>query len=116
MPAKASPSTPAPGDLGRLVETEQRLESRLKAAREEGERLVVAAREAAQAGEARLDAEVEDLHQRLQVDADAERRSRIGEIEQASQAEIAAFDGVDAATLAGLARHVVKGVVSARAP
>ena len=111
---KTNASPPPAADLPRLVETERRLDERLVAARAEATRIVVAAREAVQAREAGLQAELDEIERRLREAVDAEGAGRAREIEAAAERAVEAYDRVDEVRIGELARYVVAQVVGER--
>ena len=105
---------PAPaGDLGRLIETEQRLEARLAEAAEEARRLVEAARAAAFGAEEAMERELQEAAQRLEAEIEADRRRQAEAIAAEARRQASAFEHVTPRRVAELARYVVDRVVAA---
>lgn len=102
---------PPPGELARLLDTERRLEERLRQARAEAEALVVRAREDGAAREAALAAELAALERRLDEALEAERRQREAELAAAAERDAAAYAAVPAARLAAVARVLAERLV-----
>ena len=103
-----APASPNGGDLGRLLETEARLEESLGAARAEAARLVAEAEGAAQSREAALDAELDALGRRLEAEIAAQRDAAQRDVAAAAQREAERFDGVSDRRIGELARRVVE--------
>lgn len=102
---------PATGELGRLLETEQRLEQRLQAARREAAALVDQARQAARAREARLAEELEAAERDLRRRVTDETNRHIRALGQKAEAEVRRFAGAPDSVIDRLARMVVERVV-----
>ena len=92
------------GDLARLLETEQRLEDRVAAARAEAADGVVRAQQAAAQEDAATDAQLAAAGQALDATLAEEGRRRGAEIAAAAEAEVQAYDRVPAARIAAIAQ------------
>jgi vacuolar-type H+-ATPase subunit H len=99
--------------LARLLSTEARLEQLLRRAHDEAEALVTAARDAAQAREAALTAEVETLGRKLAATIGEERQRQERELAESGNAQVRRFDEVSAGEIEVLARYVVERVIGA---
>lgn len=96
-------ATPGRGDLARLLETERRLEERLRAAGAEAETVVARAQLEAERQEATLEAELAEAGRRLDESLAAEDRRRAAEIADAAAREVEAYGRVTPARLAAVA-------------
>lgn len=107
------PSSPPPsgGDLARLLDTETRLEQALQRARDEANRLVTEAREAARVRQAALGAELEAEAERLAAEIAGERDRTAQEIALAARRDTERFDAVPAGRIRDMARRVVERVI-----
>ena len=103
-----TPASPPTGDLARLLETERRLEERLRAARAEADALVARAQQEAERQEAALETELADGARRLDESLAAEGRRRAAEIAEAAVGEAQAYERVTAARLAAVARTLAE--------
>ena len=99
VPTPASPQ----GEFARLLETERRLDERLRQARAEAEALVAAAQAEAARRETALAAELEGDALRLDAELAAEQRRREQEVADAARAEGEAYDGVAPARVTAIA-------------
>jgi vacuolar-type H+-ATPase subunit H len=104
----ATPALSPQGDLARLLETERRLEERLRAARTEADALVAQAQQEAERQEAALAAELADGARRLDESLAAEGQRRAAEIAEAAVGEAQAYERVTAARLAEVARALAE--------
>lgn len=103
-------------DLDRLIATEQRLDEKLRRAREEAARLVQEAEAAARAHEAELATELEEAAQRFAAETAAEREQRVREVREEAVAEVKRYEGVSAACVSRAARDVVARLVGGEEP
>lgn len=104
---------PSPGtDLSRLIETEERLGQILEQAREEGARIVVAARDAAVAAELEMDRERGRDRERIEVEVKQESSRRAAEALAVGRRAAVALDGLPETLISELARQVVERLVS----
>jgi hypothetical protein len=99
--------------LARLLSTEARLEEKLRRAREEAAGLVTAARDAAQAREAALAAELETLGRQLEVTIADERQRQERELAESARAQVQRFDQASPEEIEALARYVVERLIGA---
>ncbi len=98
---------PSTGELDGLLTAERRLEAELAEARREAEELVRLAQEHESDADARLDAELEAEAESLRS---AHRRSleaRCAAVRSDMREQLTALEGLDAASLRGLAETVV---------
>jgi hypothetical protein len=100
-------SAEGPGDLARLLETEQRLEGELRITRERAELLRHEAIEAARRREAGIDAALAAAEQALTTEIGAERGRREAEITADADRTIARYEGLDDSRLAAVAGELV---------
>src|SRR5512147_2371876 len=84
-------------DLDRLIATEQRLDEKLRRAREDAARLVQEAEAAARAREAEVAAELAAAAQRFATETAAERERRVREVHAEAVAKVKRFDEVSTA-------------------
>ncbi|HSD31514.1 MAG TPA: hypothetical protein VLB49_06360 [Gemmatimonadales bacterium] len=103
-------------DLDRLIATEQRLDEKLRRAREESARLVQEAQAAARAREAEVAAELEAAAQRFAAETAAERERRVREVQAEAVAKVKRYEGVSAARVTQAARDVVARLVGGEEP
>lgn len=103
-------------DLDRLIATEQRLDEKLRRAREEAARLVQEAQAAARAREAELAAELEAAAQRFAAETAAERERRVQAVRDEAVAHVQRYEGVTAARVSHAARDVVARLVGGEEP
>ena len=103
-----TPTRAPPSDLARLLETEQRLEERLRTARAEAEGLVAQAHEAAGHEEATLDAQLAEAGRQLDERLAAEARARVAEIAESAERQVQAYERVSATRLAAVARKLAE--------
>jgi len=96
------------GDLARLLETERRLEERLRAARAEAEALVAQAQQAAEQEDAALEAQLADAARLLDESLAAEGRRRTAEIADAADRKAQAYERVPPARLSAVARALAE--------
>lgn len=96
-----------PGELTRLLETEQRLEGELRAARARAEVLRAEAVEAARRRVAGIDAALAAAEQALTTELTAERRRREAEITAAADQTIARYEKIDDTRVLVVARELV---------
>lgn len=96
------------GDLGRLLETERRLQDRLLAARTEGSVVVAQAQQAADQAEATLEAQLAEAGRLLDERLTAEGRRRAAEIAEAADREVQTYERVALARLAAVAQALAK--------
>ena len=104
---------PPQGDLARLLETEQRLEERLRAARAEAEALVAQARRDAETRDAALAAEIAAEEKRVADALETERRRREAEIAADAEREALEYERAPAALLSAVARALADRIGSA---
>lgn len=93
-------------DLARLLETERRLEERLRAARAERDGLIAEAQAAAESRERELAAGLEHEQRRLAAALEAERLQGEREIADAAELQVAAFEGVPPERVVAVARDL----------
>jgi vacuolar-type H+-ATPase subunit H len=103
-------------DLDRLIATEQRLDEKLRRAREEAARLVQEAQAAARAREAEVSAELEEAAQRSATETAAERERRVREVREEAVAKVKRFEDVSAARVSRAARDLVARLVGGGEP
>lgn len=103
-------------DLDRLIATEQRLDEKLRRAREEAARLVQDAQAAVRAHEAELATELEAAAQRFATETAAERERRVREVREEAVAKVKRYEDVSAARVSRAARDVVARLVGGEAP
>ncbi len=104
----ATAASSPPGELARLLETERRIEERLRAARAEVEALLARAQQDAERQEAVLESQLADATRRLDEDLAAEGRRRAAEIADAADREAQAYERVTPARLAAVARALAE--------
>lgn len=102
------PAAVPQSDLARLLETERRLEERLRAARVEAEALVTRAQHAVAEEEATLEAQLAEAARQLDARLAAEERRRIAEIVEGGDREARGYEQVSAARLAAVARQLAE--------
>jgi vacuolar-type H+-ATPase subunit H len=103
-------------DLDRLIATEQRLDEKIRRAREEAAHLVEEAQAAARAREAEVAAELAAATQRFATETAAERERRVQKVQEEAVARVRRFDGVSAANVSRAARDVVTRLVGGEEP
>ena len=99
------------GEFVRLLETERRLEERLRQARADGETLVATARAEAEQREQACAAELEADAQRLDAELGAEQGQREQEVAEAARLEADAFEGVPPARIAAIAKILAQRLI-----
>lgn len=99
------------GEFARLLETERRLEERLRRARAEGDALVVAAQAQAEQREQACAAALEADAQRLDAELGAEQGQREQEVAEAARLEADAFEGVPPARIAAIAKVLAQRLI-----
>jgi vacuolar-type H+-ATPase subunit H len=92
--------TPPAGDLARLLETEQRLEERLRAARADGEAIIAQAHAEAARREADVESALRTEAQRLDDQFEAERRRREEEIQAEARVAVGRYERISAGRIA----------------
>lgn len=105
-----SPAQPVPaqGDLARLLETERRLEERLRAARIEAEAVVARAQQSADQEKVAANAQMAEAARRLDERLAAEGRQRAAQIAADADAEVRTYEQVSPARLAAVARALAE--------
>jgi len=103
-------------DLDRLIATEQRLDEKLRRAREEATRLVQEAQAAAGTREAKIAAELEEAAQRFATETAAERAQRVRQVREEAVAKVKRYEGVTPERVARAARDVVDRLVAGEEP
>lgn len=99
---------PNPGDLTRLLDTERRLEERLRAAHAERDAAVAGAQAAADARERALDEGMALEQRRLTETLAAERKAGEREIAVGADREAAAFEGIPDGRLTAVAQALLQ--------
>lgn len=105
----------AGGDLGRLLEAEDRLQERLVRAEDEARRIVEAARTAAGEAESALESRVEEAIVALRRSVEEEARRAIEEIEGEKRVRLQRLARVGPQEIEELAEQVVLRVIEAGA-
>lgn len=103
-------------DLDRLIATEQRLDEKLRVARDEAARLVQEAQAAAAAREAEGAAELEAAARRFATETASERERRVREVHAEAAARVKRYEGVSDERVAKAARDVVVRLVTGEEP
>jgi len=96
-----------PGDLTLLLETEQRLEGQLQAARAEAAALRAAATQSAERREAEIGASLAAAEEGLAAELQGERRRREAEIAAAARQAVARYEGLDETRMQEVAARLV---------
>jgi hypothetical protein len=97
----------APGELGLLLDLEERLEQTLAQARADAARLVAAAEAATVAREAALEGELAAARAQLDTTIASERARREAEVAAAAARDAARFEAVPVERIQDLAQRVV---------
>jgi hypothetical protein len=111
-----SAPTHTPGELDRLIETEQRLAGRLTEARRAAGRVIEEAREAAREAEHALEAELAASVDALRGRIESERDRRVAALARSARDAAAALDGMAPERLAALAAYVLDRLLAGGKP
>lgn len=99
-------------DLERLIATEQRLDEALRAAREEGTRLVAEVQAVLRRREEGLEAELQDAARKEAAETAAERERRVQDVSSEAARAVARYEAITADQVAAAARAVVDHLVA----
>jgi vacuolar-type H+-ATPase subunit H len=102
-----TPSAATNGDLDRLVQTEQALEARVSAAREEARRVVQAALDRSTKLEAEFESGLAGAREAFQADVEDECRRRREDILAEGRRQAARFEQAQEAVIERLAQQVL---------